>query len=555
MTPSERSRLWQDINAAPGEFRWYIPEHFNIGTACADDQPAADLALIVDDGDGEEPARFTFGDVAERSNRLVTVLRDLGVERGERVGVMAPQGLDVATAHLAAYKAGAVVVPMSTQFGPDAMVYRLAHSRAHVLVIFAEGWDRLAGSCDQVPDLQHVLIAGPSASSAADQGTGEHDPRILDLGASIDAAAPANDAVHTAATDPAMLIYTSGTTGPPKGVLHRHQVVVAQMPGVRITHAGFPQPDDVCWTPADWAWAGGLLNTLFPAWLCGRPVVASRRKFDPPWTYELIARHGVRRCFLPPTALKQMRRAGPPPAGVALRSVSSGGEALGESIVAWADEHLGVQVQEFYGQTEANPMAGNGAGHCAMRPGSMGQPFPGCDIALRDADGRDVADGEEGEITLRLPHPGAFIEYWREPERTGDKMHDGWLATGDQATRDADGYLFFAGRADDIISSGGYRIGPGEIEECLISHPDVVMVAVIGVPDDVRGEAVTAYVIPADGVTPGPALTKALQDHVKHRLAFYQYPRVITYVDELPMTTTGKIQRTELRRQATRMDS
>ncbi len=541
MTMPATEHLWQDIDAPSDDFRWVIPERFNIGTACADDQPPADLALIVDDGDGDgnrdgaDVTRLTFGQVAERSNRFVTLLRDLGVEPGDRVAVMAPQGVDVAVAHLGGYKAGAVVVPLSTQFGPDAMVYRLAHSGAQVLVISPEGWSRLAGAIERLPDLDldHVLVAGDGLRDR------------------LDAAEPATKPADTAATDPALLIYTSGTTGPPKGVLHRHQVLLAQMPGLRISHDGFPRPGDVFWTPADWAWAGGLFDTLLVSWLCGRPVVASRRKFDPPWAYELMARHGVRNCFLPPTALKQMRRAGPPPPSVHLRSVASGGEPLGESILAWAEEHLGMTIKEFYGQTEANLLVGNGAGHTDVRPGSMGRPYPGFDLALLDRDGNAVAAGEEGEIALRLPHPGAFVEYWNEPERTAEKTADGWLHTGDHARQDADGYLFFAGRADDIISSGGYRIGPGEIEDCLIAHPDVLMAAVIGVPDDLRGEAVAAYVVPAAGVTADDMLTVALQDHVKHRLAFYQYPRRITYVEELPMTTTGKIQRAELRRQAT----
>jgi len=541
------AELWQDIEAPANAFRWCVPDRFNIGVACADDQPAADLALIVDDGDDTAPRHVSFGELAERSSRLVTVLRDLGVAPGDRVGVMAPQGLDVAVAHLAGYKAGAVVVPLSTQFGPDAIQYRLAHSTARALVVAADYLPRVSAVVDQLPDLCHVLVAGGSG----DLGSGGDGAQLLDLDTTIDAARPAA-AGDTAASDPALLIYTSGTTGPPKGVLHRHQVLLAQMPGLRISHDRFPQTGDVFWTPADWAWAGGLFDTLLVSWLCGRPVVASRRKFDPAWAYELMARHGVRNCFLPPTALKQMRQAGPPPPAVALRSIGSGGETLGESILAWAEEHLGVTIKEFYGQTEANLLIGNGDGHCAVRPGSMGRPYPGFDLALLDADGA-VVDGAdaEGEVVLRLPHPGAFIEYWREPERTAEKVAGGWLRTGDQARRDADGYFHFAGRADDIISSGGYRIGPGEIEDCLVSHPSVAMVAVVGLPDELRGEAVTAYVVPAEDVAPSAELTVALQDHVKHRLAFYQYPRRIEYVEELPMTTTGKIRRGELRRRAT----
>lgn len=536
-----RTALWQDIDAPDGEFRWYIPERFNIGQACADLQPQDDLALIVDDGDGTA-RHVAFGELTDTSARLATFFGQLGLQRGDRVGIMAPQGLEVGIAHLACYRAGLIAVPLSVQFGPDALVYRLVHSGARALVIYDEGFTRLRGSWHELPDVQDILLVGRLEG-------GERDPRVTPFDEAVTGTGPATGAVDTSAAAPALLIYTSGTTGPAKGVLHRHQVVLAQLPGVRISHNGFPQADDVFWTPGDWAWAGGLFDALLPSWLCGRPIVASRRKFDPAWAYTLMARHGIRNCFLPPTALKQLRQAGSPPQGVSLRSVASGGEALGESVLTWAQEHLGVLVNEFYGQTEANLLVGNGDGRWPVRPGSMGRPFPGSDVAVVGPDGGAAPDGEPGQIAVALPHPGAFLEYWRQPDRTEEKMHDGWLFTGDTVRRDKDGYLWFVGRADDVISSGGYRIGPTEIEECLLSHPAVALAAVVGIPDELRGEAVAAFVVTA-GATDRDGLTRQLQDHVKHRLAFYQYPRVIRFVDELPMTTTGKIRRAELRRQA-----
>jgi acetyl-CoA synthetase len=537
----DRTALWQDIDAPVGEFRWYLPERFNIARSCVDEQPRQDVALVVDDGDGE-PRQYTFGELTEASARLATAFRRFGLERGDRVGVMVPQGLEVAVAHLACYRAGLIAVPLSVQFGPDALVYRLAHAGARALVVFEEGYARLQGVWGDLPALENVLLVGPPAAA-------EHTGATA-FGEALAAAGASPGVVDTSATDPALLIYTFGTTGPPKGVLHRHQVVLAQLPGVRIPHDGFPQPGDVFWTPADWAWAGGLFDALLPSWLCGRPIVASRRKFSPEWAYELMSRHAIRNCFLPPTALKQMRQAGPPPPEVRLRSVASGGEPLGESVLAWARQNLGVQVNEFYGQTELNLVLGNGAGRQPVRPGSMGRPLPGFEVAVLDADGTPVRDGEPGEIAVALPHPGAFLEYWREPDRTAEKTHDGWLHTGDTATRDAEGYFWFGGRADDLISSGGYRIGPSEIEECLVSHPGVAMAAVIGIPDEVRGQAVAAFIVAADGADTD-RLTTELQDHVKHRLAFYEYPRLIRFVDELPMTTTGKIQRAALRRRFT----
>ena len=322
--------LRQDVSSPGGDFEWYIPERFNIAGACVVDQEPADLALVVDDG-RDDVRRLTFADLEDLSARLATVLAEAGLVTGDRVGVMVPQGLEVGVAHLACYRLGLVVVPLSVQFGTDALIYRLGHSGARALVAFDEGLDRLAGSWDDLRGVELVVVVGRS-----DAQVGRARRRLF-----VDAveASPTREIADTAAGDPALLMYTSGTTGPPKGVLHRHQVVLAQMPGMRTSHDGFPHPGDVFWTPGDWAWGGGLFDALFPTWLCGRPIVASARKFSPEWAYELMARHGVRNCFLPPTALKQMRQAGPPPAGVRLRSVASGGEPLGESIVDWAREH------------------------------------------------------------------------------------------------------------------------------------------------------------------------------------------------------------------------
>jgi acetyl-CoA synthetase len=527
--------LLQDLDA--DEFSWHVPDRFNIGRACVDDQPPGDLALVADHGG--EVRRYCFGDIADTANRLANLLRAHGVRRGDRVAIMAPQGLEVAAAHIACYKSGFVALPMSVHFGPDAQTYRLTHSEAAALVVYGEGYERLAGSLDQLPGLRIVLVSDGAPRSG--------DSRILPFDEAVASADPGPVCVDTGADDPALLMYTSGTTGRPKGVLHRHQVLLAQLPGYRLSHDLAPQPGDVFWTPADWAWGGGLFDALLPTWLCGRPIVASRLKFSPQWAYELMARHQVRNAFLPPTALKQMMQYGGRPDGVRLRTVASGGEALGESVLTWAAEHLGVTVNEFYGQTECNLLVGNSHQRYPVRRGSMGRAFPGTEVAVLGDDGTPVPDGESGELAVALPHPGALIEYWKDPANTAARTGGDWWRTGDVVTRDADGYLWFGGRSDDIISSGGYRIGPAEIEECLLSHPGVATVAVVGLPHEVRGEIVAAFVVPADGVAPDDTLAKALQDHVKHRLAFYQYPRQIRYLSELPTTTTGKVQRAKLR--------
>jgi acetyl-CoA synthetase len=309
---------------------------------------------------------------------------------------------------------------------------------------------------------------------------------------------------------------------------------------VQLPHDFFPQPGDLYWTPADWAWIGGLLDVLLPSLYFGVPVLAHRaRKFDPEEAFALIGRHGVRNAFLPPTALKMMRPVPSPRTrfGLDLRSVASGGESLGEDILGWSREALGVAVNEFYGQTEANLLIGN----CAAwpeRPGWMGRAYPGHELRLVD-----------GEIAVRVEgDPVVFLGYWRDEAATAGKVRDGWLYTGDLAEVDDKGTYRSVGRADDLISSGGYRIGPGEIEECLIRHPSVSVAAAIGVPDDVRGEVVKAFVVAVPGADPSPELAVELQLLVRTRLAPYEVPREIEFVAELPLTVTGKIRRNELRR-------
>jgi acetyl-CoA synthetase len=336
---------------------------------------------------------------------------------------------------------------------------------------------------------------------------------------------------------PALLVYTSGTTGPPKGALHGHRVLAGHLPGFELSHDFFPQPGDRIWTPADWAWIGGLYDVLMPALHHGMPVVAYRaQRFDPEGTLDLMERVGIRNVFMPATALRMLRAAaggGSP----ALRTVASGGETVGEETTAWVGERLGVRLNEFYGQTEANLLIGN----CSAWPakaGSMGLPYPGHDVRLLD-----------GEVAVRVEgNPVAFLGYWRSPDATAAKVRDGWLLTGDLAEQDGDGYLWFVGRTDDLISSGGYRIGPGEIEDCLLRHPAVALAAAIGVPDETRGEVVKAFVVPAPGADRGEALVTELRDWVRGRLAPYEVPRTVEFVDELPLTVTGKIRRNELRR-------
>jgi acetyl-CoA synthetase len=407
-----------------------------------------------------------------------------------------------------------------------------------VLITDSAGLPKVAPFRDRLPDLSLVLSI---------DGEGEG---AVDFHAELSRASERFDPVATLADDPALISYTSGTTGPPKGAVHAHRSLLGHLPGVELPQDFFPQPGDCFWTPADWAWIGGLMDVLLPAWHHGVPVVAYRAaKFDPEDAFRLIAELGVRNIFLPPTALKLMRQVPGSSSRHALsvRSIGSGGEPLGPELLAWGRERFGLTINEFYGQTECNLVLGNCATLMPVRPGSMGRPIPGHDVALIDADGHELPDGTLGEVAIRRPDPVMFLGYWRRPDDTAAKFVGDWLATGDLARRDDEGYFWFAGRKDDVITSAGYRIGPGEIEDCLLRHPAVALAAVIGVPDAERTERIKAFVVVRDDVVPGAGLADEIRAFVRDRLAAHEYPRDVEFVAELPLTTTGKIMRRVLR--------
>lgn len=517
------------------EFSWQLPRTFNIGTACADAQAATGLALIdVVDGDRRE---HTFGELTELSNRFAGGLASLGLARGDRIGILLPQGLECAVAHLGVYKLGAVAVPLSQLFGPDALRHRLADSDARAVVTDAIALEKLADVAAGLGVVQ-VVVAGERVA-APHHGFEE----LLASGTARFEAAP------TGPDDPALLIYTSGTTGRPKGALHGHRVLLGHLPGFELMYDFFPKNGDRMWTPADWAWIGGLLDAVLPSWYHGQPVVAAtRQKFDPEWAMRVMVEQRVRNAFLPPTALKLMREADVQPDGLNLRSIMSGGESLGSEVLAWGREHLGVTINEIYGQTEANLVVGNCASVWEVRPGSMGRAYPGHTVAVLGSGGEQAERGEVGEVVVRSPDPVMLLRYWNDPEATEEKFAGPWLRTGDIGTLDEDGYFWFKARADDVINSAGYRIGPVEIEECILGHPAVAIVAVIGVPDGLRGQVVKAFVQLVDHKRPSPELRAELQTRVRERLGAYEYPREIDFVDELPLTTTGKVRRAELRK-------
>jgi acetyl-CoA synthetase len=518
--------------AVESQFAWAIPARYNIAQDVCDKWADGSnrLALIVEARDGSQ-ARYSFDDLQRLSNRFANALRARGVQRGERVAIFVRQSVEAAVAHLAAYRMGCVAVPLFALFGIDAIEFRLAHSGASVVVTDAEGAEKIASIRDRLPDLRHVFSSDENFWPTIDQASDE--PTLID----------------TAADDPAVIIYTSGTTGKPKGALHGHRVLLGHLPGVEMSQQCFPLDAALMWTPADWAWIGGLLDVLLPSWHHGVPVLARRfDKFDGDAAFDLLERHQVTHTFLPPTALKMMRAtASAKPRRLALKSVASGGESLGAELLSWGRAHLGVTINEFYGQTECNMVLSSCAKWFEPRNGCIGRAVPGHRVAVVDDDGVPVPNGTQGHIAIRSPDPVMFLGYWHDQAATAAKFRGDYLLTGDLGVLDDDGFFRFIGRDDDVITSAGYRIGPGPIEDCLIRHPAVRIAAAIGVPDERRTEIVCAVVVLNEGFAPSDELVRELQEHVRTRLAAHEYPREVKFVDELPMTATGKVIRKSLR--------
>lgn len=521
-------------------FNWNIPQRYNIGAdACAKwaEQDPGRLALLHVDQHGKAQ-HYSFGEMHESSNRLARLFLALGAKPGDRIGILLPQSPETAYAHIAAYKIGCIAIPLFTLFGAEALRYRLGDSGALLVVTNAEGAAKLAEIRSQLAALKAVLTIDGAQIDTLDlhREMKQHGSDLV----------PAD----TAADDPAVIIYTSGTTGQPKGALHAHRVLLGHLPGVEISHNLFPQEGDRMWTPADWAWIGGLFDVLLPAWHHGIAVVAHRfKKFTPESAFQLLQDYEIRNTFLPPTALKMMRSVDRPEQrwNYRLRSVASGGESLGTELLDWGRHTFGLTINEFYGQTECNMTVSSCADIVPTRPGAIGRAVPGHTLAIVDEHGNTLPAGASGSIAVRRPDPVLFLQYWNNLKATGEKFVGDWLITGDTGCMDDDGYIHFIGRNDDVITSAGYRIGPGEIEDSILQHPAVKMVAVVGTPDAQRTEIVAAVIVLHDGHSPGDALKREIQEHVKSRLAAHEYPREIFFVKELPMTTTGKVIRRELR--------
>jgi len=532
------------------DFRWQIPERFNIGVAVSDRWAAQDpdRVALYDFGGGadrvaREPKTLSFGDLSRHSNALANSLRAMGVGAGDRVALLLPQSFETVIAHVAVYKLGAIAVPLALLFGPDALEFRLRFSGANTVFTNQAGARTISALRPRLPALRHVIVVCPDRAGLS-KGEQDFAGLLNDV---------AFTAVDTIPDDPALMIFTSGTTGPPKGALHGHRVLLGHLPGYEMAYNFFPQANDVLWTPADWAWAGGLLNALLPALYHGVPVAFGRfERFDPATAFALMEAAKVTCAFLPPTALRMMKNAGIDPAryDLKLRAVMSAGEQLGRETYEWAQKSFGFAVNEFYGQTECNLVLGSCAQIGATRAGATGKAVPGHRVAVIDAEGNALPPGTIGQIAVQQPDPVMFLGYWQDDAATEKKFVGDWMTTGDQGHVDEDGYFHFFGRDDDVITSAGYRIGPGEIEDCLSGHPAVALAAAVGKPDAVRTEIVKAYIVLRDGFVGDAALGDDIKQFVRARLSAHEYPREVEFVGEIPLTTSGKVIRRIFREHA-----
>ena len=570
----DNARATGDFYAAMQQsFGWSVPANFNMAQVCsqrwaAQSDTAQRTAIIEHHASGAH-RKYSFAQLQQAADALSLRLQAMGVQKGDRVAIVLPQRFETAVAYVAVMQMGAVAMPLSLLFGPDALSYRLNDSEAVVALV--DG-----ASLEQVLQVKGECIALRE---------------VVRLDAlQIQDAESSFVPVITQADAAAVLIYTSGTTGPPKGALIPHRALIGNLTGFVCSQNwfGFSTTDpvnaqalptspfpSVFWSPADWAWTGGLMDALLPTLYFGRPIVAYNGRFSPELAFSLMQAHQVTHTFLFPTALKAMMKAYPTPRSqfkLRLQAMMSAGEAVGDAVFAYCQQQLGVTVNEMFGQTEINYIVGNcamewanGAGHTPVahrhnagwpaKPGSMGKGYPGHRVAVIDEDGNECPDGVPGDVALHRfnqhgePDPIFFLGYWKNPRSTQGKFTGDWCRTGDLAVRDADGYLWYQGRADDVFKAAGYRIGPSEVENCLVKHPAVANAAVVPKPDPERGALVKAYVVLAPGFHASEALIADLQTHVRGKLAPYEYPKEIEFIAELPMTTTGKVQRRVLRLQ------
>jgi acetyl-CoA synthetase len=548
---------YETYDRALADFEWEFPDQYNPAVDCLrkHESPGPEERTALIDAATDET--YTYRDIDDASGRLAAALDALGVEPGERVGVVAPQRPETPIAHTACWKAGAVTVPLTTLFGEDALSYRLTDADVRVVVFDPTVRGALARASHECPDLEVAveLDARPwyvgERDGGSDAESADFDCDVVAYESLVGDRSPEYEPYDsTPATDTAIM-YTSGSTGPPKGVRHGHALWAGRAAAAYNFFDGGLGADAVTWTPADWAWGSALGALLLGTWHYGGTVVAAPMQgFDPEAAFELLEANDVTQAMAAPTALRMLMNEDPGAYDLSLETFASVGEPLTPEILEWAGEAFDdLAVNEYYGQTELNLVIANASRWFETRPGSMGKPLPGYDVTVLDTETHEeLPRGESGEIAVRPEDERVFFkEYWNRPDATADKNYEEWYLTDDLARQDDDGYLWFESRADDVILTSGYRVGPLEVEQVLLDHADVEQVGVIGVPDETRGEIIKAFVELVEGVDGDDDLRDGLRKQARNRLAEYEYPREIEFVDDLPKTSTGKIRRVALR--------
>eukprot|EP01084_Bolivina_argentea_P123135 218231_1 len=535
-------------------FQWNIPKYFNIGYACCD--------YHVDTGNGNKVAlydyshstEYTYNDLYTASNKLCNALQQYNINIGDRIGILLPQTFECSVSHFATYKLGCISLPLFILFGTDSLLYRLHDSQCKILITNESCLETILSIKHELPYLQHIIVTGNNI---------KNDKYILSFNTLLDNASSQFNCINTTCDDPAIIIYTSGTTGNAKGCLHAHRVLLGRLPGIEVPQQFNSIQNKMFWTPADFAWIGGLLAGLMPSLYYGVPVVCySRSKFDAEEAFWLMKHFGITTTFLPPTALKVMKQF-TDNTGFheqyyhKMLNLSSGGEYLGEHLHEWGRQHFGVEINEFYSQTECSVIISNAPHIFQNKSGSMGKTVPGHIVEIIDENGNIINDSNKiGVIGVQSPDPVMFLNYWNDEKRTKEKFivneesNIKWLITGDLAKKDKNGYFYYYSRSDDVIISAGYRIGPSEIENVCMKHELIANCAVIGVPDDLRNEIVKLFVVlknKIDDVDKLNELKIEIQNFTKEHVGRHEYPRIIEFVDDLPMTISKKIQRHKLR--------
>jgi acetyl-CoA synthetase len=512
---------YEDICAA---HVWRVPERYNIATDCCDKHPRDKPAMVHERFDGVT-RELTWGELQDLSNQAANLLEAHGVARGDRVAVVLPPTPETAAIFFGTWTLGAILLSMSVLYGDDGIAHRLNDSEPTVLVTDAANAPRFATTSVPLITLTPELLAEHSTEHAA---------------------------ADTSADDPAQLYYTSGTTGLAKGIVHAHRYLLGHE---EFVYSHEVDDGERFHGMGEWAWAAGIAPLLGP-WRLGALQCVYQRQggFDPHKQLDFLSRHKVTNVFTTPTAMRSMMAV--ENAGTRypcdFRRVCSAGEPLNPEAIRWFREQYGITVLDYYGLTESYPLVGNYP-WMEVREGSMGRPMPGWDVAILDEDEQEVARGERGEICLRArSNPHYPLGYWRNDVAAQETFGGEWFHSKDAAVMDEDGYVWYAGRADDVIISAGYRIGPFEIESACIEHPAVRESAAVASPDERRGAVVKAFVVLAEGHEPSDELAGEISGFVRERIGQHAYPRKVEFVDDLPKTLTGKIRRIELREQEER---